>query len=79
MSIRRQRGQGLVEYAIILVLLAIGTMGLVGIFGDNIREVFGASAQSLAGETVVLNNGEQNPEARKTMANFGEYNSSGTK
>jgi Flp pilus assembly pilin Flp len=74
---RHQRGQGLGEYAIVLVLIAIGTIGLVGIFGDSLRNAFGMSSQSLAGETT-LNNRPRDVDGRRSMVNFGQYNSSGT-
>jgi len=49
---RRMTGQGLVEVAIVLFLVAIGATALVTLFGDNIRGLFGSSAKSLTGEPV---------------------------
>jgi pilus assembly protein Flp/PilA len=46
----RQRGQGMTEYIIIVALVAIGAIFVVTVFGDNIRAVFGASANALVGE-----------------------------
>jgi len=50
-SIRREEGQGMTEYIIIVALIAIAAIGVVTIFGDNIRDLFGASASALSGET----------------------------
>lgn len=49
----RELGQGMTEYIIIVALIAIGTIGVITVFGNNIRALFGASAQALAGETNV--------------------------
>ena len=54
---RRMTGQSLVEVAIVLFLVAIGTVALVTIFGDNIRGLFGSSAGSLTGQPM-LNPGQ---------------------
>ncbi len=48
---RGQRGQGMTEYIIIVALVAIGAIFVVTVFGDNIRALFGASANALAGDT----------------------------
>ncbi len=47
---RRQRGQGMTEYIIIVALVAIGAIFVVTLFGDNIRALFGASANALVGQ-----------------------------
>jgi len=46
---RRQRGQSMTEYIIIVALVAIGAIFVVTVFGDNIRALFGSSANALAG------------------------------
>ena len=63
----------------IIALVAIGTIGVVGLFGQNIRELWGGGSQALAGETQVRNTGQnQSPKLeRKTMSNFG-YNPAGS-
>ena len=48
---RDQRGQGMTEYIIIVALVAIAAIGVVGIFGDNIRNMMGASVNALAGSS----------------------------
>jgi Flp pilus assembly pilin Flp len=53
-QIRKQRrGQGMTEYIIIVALIAIAAIGVITLFGNNIRRLFGASADALAGETAV--------------------------
>jgi Flp pilus assembly pilin Flp len=46
------------EIIIIVFLVAIGAIGVAGLFGDNIRGLFGASSESLAGESDVDNPGQ---------------------
>jgi pilus assembly protein Flp/PilA len=41
LNTRREEGQGLVEYALILVLIAVAVMAAVGILGGQINTVFG--------------------------------------
>jgi len=38
---RRSRGDGVVEYLIVLALLALAAVGAVAIFGDDLRVLFG--------------------------------------
>ena len=46
---KSQAGQGMTEYIIIVALIAIAAIGVVTLFGDNIRRMFGASVDALAG------------------------------
>ena len=52
-TVSKRRGQGMTEYIIIVALIAIAAIGVVTIFGDNIRDLFAASTNALAGETKV--------------------------
>ncbi len=58
---RRMAGQSLTEYAIIVFLIAVGTIGVVGLFGNNLRSLFGASADGLAGEAEVETGASKTP------------------
>jgi pilus assembly protein Flp/PilA len=46
-SIPRQEGQGLVEYALILVLVAVVVIGILLVLGPQIRQVFARVALEL--------------------------------
>jgi pilus assembly protein Flp/PilA len=48
-KLRGRKGQGMTEYIIIVALIAIAAIGVVGLFGDNIRALFSTSANALAG------------------------------
>jgi len=52
-KLAKRRGQGMAEYIIIVALIAIAAIGVITLFGNNIRRLFGASADALAGETNV--------------------------
>ena len=61
---RSERGQGLSEYLIIVALIAIAAIGVVTVFGRDVRELFSGTTDSLAGNqasnTAVKANVRQN-------------------
>jgi pilus assembly protein Flp/PilA len=75
-TMKKARGQGMTEYIIIVALIAIAAIGVITIFGDNIRRLFGVSADALAGETAVSNRGIKSNSAieKKSIKTFGENN-----
>ncbi len=80
-SIRDESGQGMTEYIIIVALIAIAAIGVISLFGDNIRALFGASADALAGNedrTVNTNENGTALEGHKNLADFSENNDSTT-
>lgn len=52
-ALKNESGQGMTEYIIIVALIAIAAIGVVTIFGDNIRDIFAASSSALSGQTSV--------------------------
>ena len=79
-KLRGRRGQGMTEYIIIVALIAIAAIGVVSLFGDNIRALFATSANALGGnEEAVSNTNEAESELydHKGLANFGQENDSG--
>lgn len=46
-------GQGMTEYIIIVALIAIFAIGTITLFGDNIKALFAAASDVLAGESNV--------------------------
>ena len=77
MRLRGRKGQGLTEYIIIVALIAIAAIGVVSLFGDNIRALFATSANALAGNE---NAEAKTKEAKgklyqhRGMKNFGKDN-----
>jgi Flp pilus assembly pilin Flp len=49
-SIRRQRGQGMTEYIIIVALIAVSAIGVYSFFGQTVREQTAGLAQEVAGQ-----------------------------
>ena len=66
-SMRKSRGQGMTEYIIIVALIAIAAIGVITLFGNNIRRLFGQSADALAGNANVTNDARspQDGDARE--------------
>lgn len=74
---KSERGQGMTEYIIIVALIAIAAISVVTIFGDNIRALFGTSANALAGEKDGTITGTQvdDQAVKKDLSNFGNVES----
>lgn len=47
---KKQRGQGMTEYIIIVALIAIAAIGIFGKFGDVVSNQMAAAANELAGQ-----------------------------
>jgi len=69
-----RRGQGMTEYIIVVALVAIAAIGIITLFGNNLRKLFGSSAEALAGNETVVNTGQtaQRQLQEKNLASFGE-------
>jgi Flp pilus assembly pilin Flp len=74
-TFRKSRGQGMTEYIIIVALIAIAAVGVVTLFGNNIRKMFGASANVLAGQNAGNDRNTATKQiTSKSIQNFGENN-----
>jgi pilus assembly protein Flp/PilA len=69
--LRSERGQGMSEYLIIVALIAVAAIGVVTVFGKDIRELFAASTGALAGDST-KNEAKAATAGEKTLKNFGE-------
>jgi pilus assembly protein Flp/PilA len=47
---RKESGQGMTEYIIIVALIAVAAIAVVVLFGDNIRKQFGKAANAVGGQ-----------------------------
>lgn len=45
-----QKGQGMIEYIILVALLAVGTIGMVRVLGEGINVKFGSITSALQGD-----------------------------
>jgi Flp pilus assembly pilin Flp len=71
---RSESGQGLSEYLIIVALVAIAAIGVVTVFGRDIRELFAGTTDSLAGNQASNTAKKATVKANKNLKNFGKYN-----
>lgn len=51
---RNRRGQGLIEYLIIVAIVAVGSMAVMRVVGSNLNRRFAAIAQALGGEATTV-------------------------
>ncbi len=84
---RKQRGQGMTEYIIIVALIAVAAIGVYSLFGRTVRDQTAGLAQEVAGndaQTAIGNAqtasqlAETNANATKGLANYNENNEHGT-
>jgi len=69
-------GQGMSEYLIIVALVAVAAIGVVTVFGRDIRELFSGTTDSLAGNQAQNTAVKAQVRQNKNLRNFGQYNAS---
>jgi len=47
---KNQKGQGMIEYILIVCLIAISSIAIIKVFGQNVKALFAKSAYRLQGE-----------------------------
>jgi len=50
----KKSGQTMVEYIIIVLIIAVAALAIVGIFSDRVRELFGFATQQLGGDEAAV-------------------------
>lgn len=80
---RKQRGQGMTEYVIIVALIAVAAIGVYSLFGRTVRnqtaglaqEVAGTNAAtSIANATSAAATAQTNANVQKGLANYNAEN-----
>jgi pilus assembly protein Flp/PilA len=72
-NLKGQSGQGMSEYLIIVALIAVAAIGVVTVFGTDIRDLFAASSNSLAGNQTANNApAAAATQNARTLKNFGQ-------
>jgi pilus assembly protein Flp/PilA len=74
--VKSQSGQGMTEYLIIVALISIAAVGVVTVFGNDIRQLFSAATGTLNGQSSTANTTKASVKA-KTLKNFGTYSAGG--
>ena len=75
-ALQEEAGQGMTEYIIIVALIAIAAIGVITLFGEQIRELFGKSAEALSGKTTVTRTAKTYKIDHKNLATYGKNNKS---
>ena len=52
--LKNKKGQGLIEYLIIVAIVAVGSMAVMRVVGSNLNRRFAAIAQALGGESTKI-------------------------
>jgi Flp pilus assembly pilin Flp len=47
---KSKSGQTMVEYIIIVLIIAVAALAVVGVFSDRVRELFGVATEQLGGD-----------------------------
>ncbi len=68
---RRQRGQGMTEYIIVVALIAVAAIGVYTLFGQTIRNQTAGLALEVSGQTAstAIGNAQSNATTASTNAN----------
>jgi Flp pilus assembly pilin Flp len=82
MKLRGRRGQGMTEYIIIVALIAIAAIGIISLYGDNIRALFATADNALAGNEdaeAKTNEASSDLYGHKNMKDFAQRNAPDSK
>ncbi|QJE03600.1 pilus assembly protein [Massilia forsythiae] len=78
--VRRQRGQGMMEYVIIVALIAVAAIGIYSAFGKTVRVQTAGMAQEVSGKKASTEAATEAANAAAGRANdpkktgMGQYN-----
>lgn len=68
---RSRKGQGATEYVIILVLVAIASISVITVFGDQLRELFNVAIKRLQSDTSTqVQQFDSTADVQKSLGNF---------
>lgn len=73
-KLKGQSGQAMTEYLIIVALIAIAAIGVVTVFGQDIRQLFSGTTDSLAGNQAKNTAIKATVKAGKSLKSYGTYN-----
>jgi pilus assembly protein Flp/PilA len=73
-----RRGQGMTEYILLVALVGIASIGIVSLYGNNLRALLGASSNALAGSSNERNTAAKASGTRKTLNDFGVVQGGGS-
>lgn len=70
--VKNQRGQGLIEYLVIVALMAVATIGVVRVMGQTVSAKFASVTYALQGKkkSVKAEDVEESLYRKKDLGNF---------
>jgi len=68
MKKRRQKGQAIMEYVIIIVIVALAALVVIGAFSDRIRNMFAGVTNTLGGNAEEVSDGQSVQEMKEMDA-----------
>ena len=66
MKRRSSGGQAILEYIIIIALVAVAALTVLGLFGDRIKQLIAGSTKMIGGDT----QGEEEKSSKSTLQNM---------
>lgn len=78
-SWNNRKGQGLTEYIIIVALVAIATIGVVNIFGNQIRNQFATIVAAMSGSSLTVESLADDAKGQTTQRTLKDYASKNRK
>jgi len=73
-TLKDRKGQGLTEYIIIVALVAIAAIGVVNIFGNQLRNQFATIVGAMSGHTTAkVSDLSSRANAEKNLKDLGDY------
>lgn len=74
-----RKGQGLTEYIIIVALVAIAAIGVVNIFGNQIRNQFATIVAAMSGSSLTVQSLADDAKGQTTQRTLKDYASKNRK
>ena len=74
MKRRSSGGQAILEYIIIIALVAVAALTILGLFGDRIRQLIAGSTKAIGGETDGSEEKSSQTMLQTIEGGQGEYN-----
>ncbi|WJF91757.1 pilus assembly protein [Paraburkholderia bonniea] len=75
---RKQLGQGMTEYIIIVALIAVSAIGVYSLFGQTIRNQTAGLTNEMAGQNAQTNIGQAKANANLSTTNSNKTKNMGT-
>lgn len=63
-KISRRSGQGMVEYIIIVVVVALAALAIFGVFSDTLRSKLGGAVNELGGDSAAVDTATEKSSAQ---------------